>query len=401
MEVTTTKSVREQAGILRKVMPELDAVRGVAILLVLLVHGFASRYGIRLRGVPGVFLRFTSGGWLGVNLFFVLSGFLITGILLDSKSRTLYYRNFYIRRALRILPAYYALLLLLVLTKASSIQFAALSLIYLANLTPLFGVAISYGPLWSLAVEEHFYLLWPLLVKRTKMWGLTVTTVALIIACPLLRAQFFLMHGNLLYINSYTWLVVDGLATGSLIAIQLRSRFGSRKITGLIGGCTIIICIAVIYAGKGYGILTRTRLLGAMFQVTVWNLFFAGVLLLLLLTFSGKLAHVQKVPGLAYLGSISYGLYLIHLQIFRWYDQVLADVRPRMAPENATFQVMWIRFAVVVTISIAIASLSRKYFEERFLSMKDRLAPSADHVRPDQIPAECQSAGTTKELWIK
>jgi peptidoglycan/LPS O-acetylase OafA/YrhL len=382
-------------------MPELDAVRGVAILLVLLVHGFASAYGTRLKGVPGVFLRFTSGGWLGVNLFFVLSGFLITGILLDSKSRSLYYRNFYIRRALRILPAYYALLLLLVLTKASSIQFAALSLIYLANLTPLFGVAISYGPLWSLAVEEHFYLLWPLLVKRTKIWGLAVTTAALIVACPLLRAQFFLMHGNLLRINSYTWLVVDGLATGSLIAIQLRSRFGSRKITRLIGCFTILICIAVIYAGKGYGILTRTRLLGAMFQVTVWNLFFAGVLLLLLLTFSGKLAHVQKVPGLAYLGSISYGMYLIHLQMFRWYDRILAEVHPRMTPENATFQIMWIRFAVVVAISIAVAGLSRKYFEERFLSMKDRLAPSTDHVLPDQVPAVDESAVTTKELWTK
>jgi peptidoglycan/LPS O-acetylase OafA/YrhL len=367
-------------------MPELEAIRGLAILLVLFVHGFVGTHGNRLSGVSGAFLRFTSGGWLGVNLFFVLSGFLITGILLDSKSRAFYYRKFYVRRALRILPAYYALLLLLVLTKASTLPFAALSFVYLANLTPLFGVAVCYGPLWSLAVEEHFYLLWPVLVKRTKTWGLTMTAASLLVLCPLLRAQFFLMHGDLQRLNSYTWLVVDGLATGSLIAVFLRSHFGSRKITRWAGCCMILASAAAMYAGREHGILTRTRLLGAMFQVTVWNVLFAGVLLLLLLAFSGKFKHVQDVPGLGYLGSISYGLYLIHFQIFRWYDLILTKFRLGMLTRNATFQTMWLRFAIVTAVSIAVASLSRKYFEERFMRMKERLAPSADRVLSEWTP---------------
>lgn len=380
IESTPMESVRERAGILRKLMPELDLIRGTAVLLVLLNHGFRGTNATLLKGVPGAFLRFCSGGWLGVNLFFVLSGFLITGILLDSKSRPLYYRNFYIRRALRILPAYYALLLLLVVTKAATGQFVALSFIYLANLTPLLGVAVSYGPLWSLAVEEHFYLLWPVLVKRARPWSLTMVAAALLIVCPLLRGQFFLMNGDPERIITYTWLAMDGLAGGSMLAILLRSRFGSRKITGWVGCCMMATSIAAMFAGRGQGLLTRTRLLGAMFQVSVWNVLFAGLFLLLLLGFSGRLARFQRLPGLGYLGTISYGLYLIHLQIFRWYDQMLAKTHPGMTTANMTIQMMWVRFALVSAISIAIAGLSRKYFEERFLGMKDRLAPPGSSI---------------------
>ena len=148
-------------------MPELDCVRGVAILMVLLYHGFATRQNLdAFSGFPKLFVWLVSPGWTGVNLFFALSGFLITGILLDSKPRPQYYRRFYLRRALRILPAYYALLILLALLghygmQEDSVSFAflGLSAIYLANVTVFFGVPMQFGILWSLAVEEHFYLI--------------------------------------------------------------------------------------------------------------------------------------------------------------------------------------------------------------------------------------------------
>ena len=97
-------------------MPELDSLRGVAILAVLLYHGFAWKFGA--TGFPrpaSVFMNITRGGWAGVNLFFILSGFLITGILLEAKASPDYYHRFYRRRILRILPAYYAILILLTL----------------------------------------------------------------------------------------------------------------------------------------------------------------------------------------------------------------------------------------------------------------------------------------------
>jgi peptidoglycan/LPS O-acetylase OafA/YrhL len=156
-------------SLLRTRMPELDTIRGIAVLLVVFFHGFGFRYGLQgLSGFPKLFVAATLPGWMGVNLFFVLSGFLITGILLDTKSRADYYRRFYVRRALRILPLYYAVLLLLaILTRTgwvnrqASWAYLSLSFFYLSNVTELFGVLSQYTVLWSLAVEEHFYLLWP------------------------------------------------------------------------------------------------------------------------------------------------------------------------------------------------------------------------------------------------
>ena len=100
-------------------MPELDTLRGIAVLGVMCLHAFFWQYASYSFGQWGrLILNLTRPGWIGVNLFFVLSGFLITGILLDSRSRPDYYRRFYTRRALRILPAYYLLLLCLLVLKS-------------------------------------------------------------------------------------------------------------------------------------------------------------------------------------------------------------------------------------------------------------------------------------------
>ena len=159
--------------LIRPRMPELDAIRGVAILLVFWFHGFESF--APAAGLPiweRAFLTSGKLGWIGVNLFFVLSGFLITGILLDSARTSNYYSRFYYRRALRILPAYYLVLAMLIVLDHSSLMprhtslaFAGLSFVYLSNVTPLLGVPMQYGPLWSLAVEEHFYIAWPTAIR--------------------------------------------------------------------------------------------------------------------------------------------------------------------------------------------------------------------------------------------
>src|ERR1051325_2130641 len=181
--VRRSLAASKSEGLVRPVMPELDSLRGVAILMVLFFHGFNLPTAMsHMSGLSRAFVYAATGGWAGVNLFFVLSGFLITGILLDSRWKPQYYRRFYIRRALRILPAFYLLLLLLVLLarigwldhRRIGWPFIALSFLYLANVTSFFGVPAQYAALWSLAVEEHFYLLWPTLVhrlsKRTIAW---------------------------------------------------------------------------------------------------------------------------------------------------------------------------------------------------------------------------------------
>jgi peptidoglycan/LPS O-acetylase OafA/YrhL len=227
--------------LIRPFMPELDTLRGIAVLGVVLLHGFYSAYSGMPWGLSARrFIGLTRPGWVGVNLFFVLSGFLITGILLDSRRRPYFYRRFYTRRALRILPAYYALLILLLLLRTSSPAFVGLSFIYLANVTGIFGVACDYGPLWSLAVEEHFYILWPMLVHKTTLRRLTFVSMTIVVLVPIFRVV-----GLELYhvADWYTWFVVDGLATGSLLAIYLRSGATRKQVRRL---CWTLLSFAVL-----------------------------------------------------------------------------------------------------------------------------------------------------------
>src|SRR5256885_10224449 len=180
------------AGLIRTFMPELDTIRGIAVLAVLLLHGFYWHYaGFSFGPLARAFVLITAPGWLGVNLFFVLSGFLITGILVDSRNRPNYYRRFYTRRALRILPAYYGLLVLLLVLRSSSPAFVGLSSVYLANMTGFFGVACDYGPLWSLAVEEHFSIVWPPVARKGAMQRLAWVSASIVLWVPVLRPVGF------------------------------------------------------------------------------------------------------------------------------------------------------------------------------------------------------------------
>src|SRR5262245_10664845 len=158
-------------------IPALDGIRGIAILLVLLFHFGQYGHGLPYPAVfvDKLFHRICQIGWVGVDLFFVLSGFLITGILYDSKGRNHYFRNFYVRRCLRILPLYYfsLILFLIVLPKLFPLHTGFRSLrqdsfwywTYLSNVRVAYRGWDSFGVLdhfWSLAVEEQFYLLWPI-----------------------------------------------------------------------------------------------------------------------------------------------------------------------------------------------------------------------------------------------
>lgn len=219
-----TETVREP--LLRPVMPELDAIRGIAILGVVIYHAFVWARDLSLYTVPQrKFLLLFAAGQFGVALFFVLSGFLITGILLDSRSRPDYYKRFYVRRALRILPVYYLVLLILILAHRANGTFLALSLVFSANLTSLFGATLSYPVLWSLAVEEHFYLLWPSTVRRISDSHLMILAFAISAISPLLR-YFCHVHVSATHhaidygCAFYTWNAADGLAWGGFLGFS-------------------------------------------------------------------------------------------------------------------------------------------------------------------------------------
>lgn len=357
--------------LLRPHMPELDTLRGIAVLGVFLLHGFFWRYGnLHFARWQTILVDATQPGGLGVNLFFVLSGFLITGILLDSRNNPSYYRRFYVRRALRILPAYYALLLLLAVLGQASAAFLGLSFFYLANLNILFGMASDYGPLWSLAVEEHYYIFWPAVVRKLTQRQLAAVSFALCLLIPAGRAAYFLT-GHTSGLGWYTWFVADGLAAGSLLGIFLRSGIDRKQAQWL---CALLLIVSgsAGLAGKPFGILTQTRWLGAAFQHTLIAVFFTGILLLFLLAGSGPGKRYVNNAAMQFLGYISYGLYLMHLLIFRLYDKACRQFWPSLAPSDFHFGLVVLRFAVAGVIAVALAYLSRQYFEERFLKLKDK-----------------------------
>jgi peptidoglycan/LPS O-acetylase OafA/YrhL len=355
-------------------MPELDVLRGIAILGVLFFHGFRAEYGeLPFTGARRLLILATQPGSLGVNLFFVLSGFLITGILLESRSQPDYYRRFYARRALRILPAYYSLLILLGILHQASAGFLGLSFIYLSNITNLFGVSMDYHPLWSLAVEEHYYIVWPSVVRNLKPRLLAQFSLALCLVIPLARAIAF-HYGHMLGGEWYTWFAADGLAAGSLLAIVLRSSITRKRAAATTAGLLTIAPILMI-VGAPFGILSRQTILGASLEITLVNAFFAGVLLLFLIVGSSPHRTFVLSPSLQFFGYISYGLYLVHPMIFRIYDRITGRFWPWLQPSAGHFGLIVLRFAVVSAAAIGLAFISRKYYEEWFLQLKDRVTP--------------------------
>ncbi len=366
--------VRATEPLLRRFMPELDVLRGIAVLGVLFFHGFRAEYGeFPFTGARRVFLQATQPGALGVNLFFVLSGFLITGILLDSRERPDYYRRFYTRRALRILPAYYSLLLLLAVLHQASAAFLGLSFVYLSNVTSLFGVSMDYHPLWSLAVEEHYYIVWPSVVRKLRARSLAVFSLAICVLIPVARAASF-HYGYLPGGEWYTWFAADGLAAGSLLAIVLRSSV-NRNRAAFAAAIFLTIVPIILIAAAPFGILSRRTMLGASLQLTLVNIFFTGFLLLFLLLGSSSRKGLFQSSALQFFGYISYGLYLVHPLIFRIYDKLTRIFWPSLQPSMGHFDLIMLRFAVVSAAAVGVSYISRRYYEEWFLQLKERVAP--------------------------
>lgn len=359
-------------------MPELDTIRGLAILMVVLYHGFY--WQVDQNGFSAPVRLLLTASWtgrFGVNLFFVLSGFLITGILLDSVKRPDYYRHFYWRRALRILPAYYGILLVLLLAGYCSHSFLLLSAVYLSNVTRLFGVLEGYPVLWSLAVEEQYYLFWPALVRKLKPSRLLLCSLAIVALTPVSRIislYVIARHGYVSYwFNNYTWNSLDGLACGAALALALRMFRWSRTVWLRISATVLVVSFAVWCLAIPLGILARKgNYIGAALQVTPLNVGFTGLLGLFLLVGTSRWKSMVLLRPLRYLGYISYGLYLIHLLVFNGYDYMLRKFWPGFPEVAGKLPALCIRFFTVLAVAIALAHLSRKYFENYFLCFKER-----------------------------
>ncbi|MBI3294718.1 MAG: acyltransferase [Deltaproteobacteria bacterium] len=343
---------------------ELDGVRGIAVLLVLLFHFFSWSMGqTGWSGLPLLIENLSRMGWSGVNLFFVLSGFLITRILLKNRTQPNYYRSFYLRRALRILPLYY-LTVLICLFYPGGAAFAGVSALHLSNMAPILGVVMVHPGLWSLSVEEHFYLVWPTIVKRLSLKGLAHCCALLCLFVPCLR-MYFHDHAT----SSYTWFRVDSLAWGALLGMAY-DHFTSSSARYRLALAAFATGSLILLLGWRLGVTTRNSVLGAGLQFTFLDLLYSSFILTAIANPSGNfLARTLRAWPLQRLGDLSYCLYLIHQPLLSLYEWIVP--KPEQIG-SALFSYLTLRAVVVLATACGLASLSERFFEKPIQRLRSR-----------------------------
>jgi peptidoglycan/LPS O-acetylase OafA/YrhL len=352
-------------------IPELDGIRAVAILLVLCDHLLGGwRMPESVASAIPRSLKFVAGhGWLGVDLFFVLSGFLITGILLDSKENAGYFQTFYARRVLRIFPLYFAVIAVMWLGYPHAGKYFALSLMFLANFSYAFAVPEPHGPgvFWSLAIEEQFYLLWPMLIRFLSRRAVTLIALLVVIVTPLLR-QWGIWAGldPVRQIYSYSWFRFDGLALGALLAIWVRSQSNNRKSSLKLSVALAGISLVMTVAGIPLGILSSHN----AFRYTQAQLVFAGFLLAAVTLTQTQITAPLRWGPMRLVGDISYCLYLTHLAIGDLCNYLVTRTSMSIIFMTHPLTAVIVQSLAMLGLSFAVALLSRRYFEKPILRLK-------------------------------
>ena len=334
---------RVNAILQRPHVPALDGLRGIACLLV-------------IPGHAQVFI----GGWIGVDIFFVLSGFLVTGILIRAREAPHYFLNFYARRTLRIFPLYYAFLAATLVagpwitgrpSGVDSVWFWT----YLANWhIGLHGESVpqTLAHLWSLAIEEQFYLFWPLVVWRMPVRRLRTLCVALAVMALALRT-LLAFHGtsiSALYVMTPTRL--DTLAVGSWLALRPPKVVTSKRWTNivLVGGVTASVLVLWPHGGGYRGVAVATIGLTAI-AVS------AGALVAIAVAGRGVIASALEWTPLRVAGKYSYAAYLMHVQV--------SLMVQRFGGGHGLLAAI-----ATIIITFAIAGVSWRVFEAPILSLK-------------------------------
>ncbi len=352
-------------------IPKLDSLRGVAILLVIAYHAYGGDIDYRRwHGAAYYFLYISRYGYTGVELFFVLSGFLITSILLKGKSSPNYYRSFYSRRALRILPAYFAILIIAKIWMGVTWKYILACLLFVANMAGLVGARTSeYAPLWSLAVEEQFYLVWPFCVRKFREVSLLKLAIGLCMFLPIARllATIFFPHVDIRY---KTYFIADYLSYGALLAICLHLGYIHACNIQRIARWLIVVGVAlslavVFFEYVGYRFPYARPVLQSMGVLPfIWM--YSGMVLKAIA--SHHFGDQRSNAILSFLGYISYGLYLIHEVLFHEYGKLTAH--GYLSQLSCSFLALSIRFMCVAAASVFLAYLSRRFYEEYFLRMR-------------------------------
>jgi len=365
--------------------PALDGVRGVAILLVV-VHNFSFDDAI-LGGFAGRLLHTAIiGGWIGVAMFFVLSGFLITGILLDTQHEAGHFRRFYLRRTLRIAPLYYAVLLVafvglpLAGIAPASVRADEPSQLwlwtYLSNWVQPFGLAGHAFPhFWSLAVEEQFYLLWPLLTWRRRpetvlRWGLALALLA-----PAVRVGLLLRGGAPALAYLWSPCRMDALALGGCAAAALRmpgpAAWLAARRTGVLAAASATFVACVLACRGLWSSSFAMQTLGYSLLAISFTLLVLGLACADLADDGRWPVRVWRAAPLRVLARYSYGIYVFHKPLQQGVGTPLMEWLGAGVIHSTSANAAYA--AGGLAASLALAALSYHGFEQRFLALKARI----------------------------
>lgn len=365
---------------MRRYVPALDSLRAIAVLFVLGYH-----YGL---------LDF---GWMGVQIFFVLSGYLITGILLEAKARPLgeYLRTFYMRRSLRIFPLYFTFLLVASALTLSCCSFPLFNDTWMYMYTYTLNwiepwrmlhlkddrTDVFYH-LWTLSIEEQFYLIWPWLVFFLSRYVFKILVGLLIVGPPILRLIGFeslvSATGDFEYAATVVYCLtpyqLDAFAWGALIAALPAVSLGRARILAILSVIAVVICgFYNLYALRAMGVIGYPFAFGYPPHMThnsqyAWGytlLNVASAAVILFLANAPQIKGLFAWPALVRVGKVSYGMYVLHVPVLLIFSALAIDLKSDLPLYLAGLPI----YCALVWLC---AELSFRYLETPFLRLKSK-----------------------------
>jgi peptidoglycan/LPS O-acetylase OafA/YrhL len=382
-------------------LPVLDGVRGLAVLMVLLFHFVGDRPPS--SWVDRAIVHVTGFGVYGVELFFVLSGFLITGILYDNHNGSHYFRNFYMRRFLRIFPLYYGVLVLVFfvvplipLLRGPTLDYLvhrqAWAWLYAVNIYIAKDGEWSFSYLnhfWSLAIEEHFYFFWPVVVFVLARRPRALIVVSLVTSLGAMLAR---LTGSLMGLSWWTTYTLtpfrlDALTLGAFLAVTARQPGGLDRlaralplVVTAVGGLLVVTFVWTrLVSREGLEVVLPVR--AALIEVLlacllVWALIAPG---------RSTISRFFCSRPMVFLGTYSYGLYVYHhfISYYLASNGIDLQLAPRLGSHLAAVA---LQATLGASASLALAYLSYELFEKRFLRLK-RLFETAREPAPERPAA--------------
>ncbi len=409
--------------------PRLDGLRGAAILPVMLYH--LTFFGFATNPVDRALAFLPSLGWTSVDLFFVLSGYLITGILRRAAGSDRYFRSFYARRALRIFPLYYGVLLFFFVIApritafgdpsafwvAGASQDTVWYWVYLQNLHVAFTGRFDHhflGIAWTLCIEEQFYLVWPLVVLLASRRSMIRICAGLIVGALVLRVAGVAYGASPVALLTFTLFRIDTLAAGALLAV-LSEETSTLQRLGVLARRALpisaVLWLAVVLWARHQAAAElpvdagatpdERALLTLAFSRSPWvqtigysfDLAFYASLLVCVLSASPRsgLARVFENPLLRRFGMYSYAMYLTHIFVSE-FARVLYDPNRTEWPFVAE-QIVW--WGVSLALIYAVAAASWAGYESHFLRLK-RFFPMGASAAAGGMPAVSEAVRPRK-----